>query len=353
MSVSKTKTLVIKQNIGVDISKDDFKTCVYFLDNTGRKFIKGTRSFKNTLTGFTSFMDWVEKKRNSDLAVHVTMEATGVYHENLAHFLNDNSYVVNIVLANQAKAYAKSLNLKSKTDAIDAKMLGQMGIERALEQWQPISDNMRVVKQLSRDRVTLLEEKTAISNRLHALNHSFRPDKSVIKRIKQRLALISKQLAEVERQIQSEINKDEVLQGHVENICKIKGLGMITVATILAETNGFALFTSRSQLISYAGLDVVERTSGKSVKGKTRISKKGNGHIRRALYFPAISAAKHEPNLKKLFDRVLEKSHIKMKAYVAVQRKLLLLIYALFKNNTAYDSDYLVKKNNELSILKG
>jgi len=330
MSAKKNQAKVIKQNIGVDISKDDFKVCFYHLDSSGKKFIKGTRTFKNTLAGFIAFMKWIEKKRNVELKVCITVEATGIYYENVVHFLNDNT-----------KAYAKSLNLKTKTDKVDAKMLGQMGIERDLLQWQPGSTKMRILKQLTRDRENLLEEKTALSNKLHALDYSFEPHKTVIKRMKQRLNLIKKQIKQVEKQIEQTIETDELLKQKIAKITKIKGLGLITVATIIAETNGFKLFTSRSQLISYSGYDVVEKESGTSIKGKTRISKKGNKHIRRALHFPAISAVKYEPEFKQLFDRVLNRSFIKMKAYVAVQRKLLMLIYTLFKNDSIYDPNYL------------
>ena len=121
---------------------------------------------------------------------------------------------------------------------------------------------------------------------------------------------------------------------------KVKGLGIVTVATIIAETNGFVLFTSRGQLISYAGYDVVEKQSGTSVKGRTRISKKGNKFIRRALHFPAITTVKYETHFEHLFDRIVDRSGIKMKGYVAVQRKLLVLIYTLFKNNKPYDPNY-------------
>lgn len=348
MSFKKTKATVIKQNVGVDISKDDFKVCYYHLDQQGYKFIKGTRSFKNTLLGFTGFMKWIEKKRIPDLAVRITIEATGVYYENLVYFLDDNGYVVSVVLPNQSKAYAQSLNLKTKTDKVDAKMLGQLGLERDLVQWQRSSPKMRILKQLSRDRVNLVEEKTAISNKIHALNHSFEAHKGVVKRMKQRLNLLKKQILQVEKQIEQTVQSDEVLQKKVANICTIKGLGLITVATIIAETNGFALFTSRGQLISYAGYDVVQRESGSSLKGKTRISKKGNSHIRRALFFPAISMVKHEAQFKQLFERILERSSIKMKAYVAVQRKALLLIYTLFKSDNIYDPNY--KNSNQENI---
>ncbi|HAD13144.1 MAG TPA: IS110 family transposase, partial [Saprospirales bacterium] len=106
------------------------------------------------------------------------------------------------------------------------------------------------------------------------------------------------------------------------------------------ETDGFALFKNKAQLVSFAGYDVVQRESGTSVKGTTRISKKGNSYIRRALYFPALTAVKYEPQFKDFYQRVFEKSFIKMKGYVAVQRKLLVLIYTLYKKEEPYDPQY-------------
>ena len=76
------------------------------------------------------------------------------------------------------KAWPK---LKTKTDKVDAKMLGQMGIERELFQWRRLSPNMRIIKQLTRDRVNLLNEKTMIINKMHALSYSFDPNKQVVK----------------------------------------------------------------------------------------------------------------------------------------------------------------------------
>jgi len=340
MPSKKTKVKVMKQNVGVDISKDKFQVVFYRLDQTGRKYIKGRRTFNNTLAGFTEFMKWIEKHRIADLEVRITLEATGIYHENLVHFLDDNGYYVSVILANQGKAYAKSLNIKTKTDQVDAQMLGQMGIERNLSQWHRISGNLRILKQLTRERVNLLNEKVALDNKLHALDHSFEPNKAVVKRMKQRRKMIKKQITLVEKEIEQTVQEDHVLKTRIDKVCQVKGLALITVATVVAETNGFALFNSRGQLVSYAGYDIVERQSGSSIKGKTRISKKGNSFIRSALYFPAISLVEHEPQFKQLFDRILERTGIKMKAYVAVQRKALILIYTLFKNDLEYDPNF-------------
>lgn len=337
------KPQVIKQSVGIDLSKDDFKVCLWELLSSQKKRIKGSRTFKNTLVGFKAFVAWLKKRQQAGLSIHVTLEATGVYYEQLVHFLHQNTELelrLSVILPNMAKAYCKSLNQKSKTDRIDAKLLGQMGLERDLPIWKPLSPNIFLLKQLTRDRVSLIREKTMLANKLHALKHSFNPNRKAIKRLNSRLKLLAKQIKEVEKEIAQVAQADQVLYERIEKICKIKGIGLVTVVTIIAETNGFANFTSRTQLTSYAGYDVVHQESGTSVNRKTRISKKGNAFIRRALHFPALTVVKSEPSFKQLYQRVFERTAIKMKGYVAVQRKLLLIIYTLFKKNEAYDPNY-------------
>ena len=342
---------VIKQNVGTDISKDDFKVCFYQLSinkkMTQKQTVKGSRTFKNTIKGFEKFHAWMEAKRDKNIVIRITMEATGIYYEQLVHYLNDHQENVHIsvVLPNMSKNYFKSLNIKSKTDKIDAKVLGQMGLERELKKWEPISEYIRGLKQLTRDRVGILVQKTAASNRLHAVTHSYAPSESVIKRLKEQIDFLTKQIKAVEKEIEEIINQDDFLSQRVENICEVKGVGVATLATIIAETGGFELFSSRGQVMSYAGYDIVQNESGSSIKGQTRISKKGNKFIRRALYFPALSVVKYDKNFKQVYDRVFDRSKIKMKAYVAVQRKLLILIYTLFKKNEKYDSNFKKESN--------
>ncbi|MBK6930267.1 MAG: transposase [Saprospirales bacterium] len=98
-------------------------------------------------------------------------------------------------------------------------------------------------------------------------------------------------------------------------------------------------------MVSYAGYDVVERQSGSSIKGKTRISKKEMRTSEEPYITPALSAARYDPNLHALYQRVVERNpKAKMVALVAVQRKLLVLIYTLFKNNMEYDPNYAKNK---------
>jgi len=165
-------------------------------------------------------------------------------------------------------------------------------------------------------------------------------NKPVIKQLEKVILLFDKQLKELDKMIKKHLDSDENVKQKAINICQIKGIASLSLATILAETNGFELFKNYKQLVSYAGFDVVERESGTSV-GKTRISKKGNSHIRRALFMPAFTVVtyKQKPFVD-LYNRTLEKHGIKMKSYVAVQKKLLTTIYHLWKKNEMYDPNY-------------
>ena len=126
----------------------------------------------------------------------------------------------------------------------------------------------------------------------------------------------------------------------MDQITKIKGVGEQTVAVIISETYGFELFKNAKQLISYAGYDVVENQSGNRV-GKTKISKKGNSRIRRAMFMPAFGVVKaKQTSFYNLYCRTFDKHKIKMKSYVAVQKKLLTTIYALWRKDEEFDNNY-------------
>lgn len=157
---------------------------------------------------------------------------------------------------------------------------------------------------------------------------------------------LEKGISQLEKAIHQCIEEDEVLKSKVDKIVSIKGVGIKTAAVLISETNGFANFENQAQLVSYAGYDVVENQSGKK-SGKTRISKKGNAHIRRALHLPAFGVVKNQvAPFTALHQRLMGRGKSKMQVYVAVQRKLLILIWALWRKNEAYDPAFGQKENN-------
>ena len=336
---------IFKQGVGFDVSKDKVSVC-FSQREAGKSFrVLSTKTFLLTASGFEKIIQWLELHRQEGVELHLLMEASGVYYEELAYHLNEAGYRVSVILPNKAKAFFKSLDYKSKNDSIDAKSLAQMSLERDIVQWSPPGVNLLTIKRLCRERAELLSEKTVANNRLYAKNYSKSPEDKSLERAKKLLDFLDNQVAEIEKEIEDAVKADFVLKEKIDKICGIKGIRIITAATIVAETNGFELFKNKAQLVSYAGYDVVENQSGISLNSPTRISKKGNSFIRRALYWPAITAAKHEPQFKKLFDSVFDRTRIPMKGYVAIQRKLLILIYTLFKKNEEFEPDYINVKS--------
>lgn len=159
--------------------------------------------------------------------------------------------------------------------------------------------------------------------------------------------MYEKSIDDLTEKLTEHLKSNSVYHEKIKNILVIKGVGLLTLAVLLAETNGFELFTTASQLVSYSGYDVVENQSGKR-SGKTRMSKQGNSHIRRILHMPAFSVVRcKEPIFFNLYNRVFDRSNIKMKAYVAVQKKILVIVYALWKNNEKYDANKITNSRDE------
>lgn len=347
--MSKKNLQILKQNIGLDLSKDDFKANLVVLDIEQESRSKARKKFSNTMNGIDQFFSWFEKKVDPSIKVEFTMEATGVYYEHLAYALFEKGCIVHVVLPNLANKFAESLGISSKTDKLDAFSLGRMGAERKLPRWQPASKHIKTLKTLTRERSKRLKAKTKTVNQLHALNHSKHPPKSSIKRHERLITFLEEQINDIEKDIAELIKADESLDQKIQKITSTPGLGLITVACVVAETNGFAAINNIKQLQSYAGYDIRLRESG-NWKGKSKISKKGNSHIRHALYFPAYTITRYSPHHKAFYERLLKNKRESLIASTAVQRKLLGLIYTLWKKDEYFDPHFAQKDLYESKI---
>lgn len=324
--------------VGIDIAKSSFRACIMGDEGQKKYKVLASSKFNNTAVGFEVFWDWVQKhlgKHNYE-RVEYLMEATGVYHENLAWYLHEKSVRVVIALPVQVKSFFKSEGIHSKTDKMDAQGLAKMSLIKDLRPWQPISAAIRELRFLTRYHEQLQKSLTQSRNRLHALTHSHQPTALVVNLLREQITVLEQQKKNIKEQIIEQLKTDEQLYAKAKYLTSIHGVGLLTAAVIIAETNGFELFKSQSQLTSFAGYDVLYDQSG-TIKGKTRISKKGNTHIRRILYMPALCAVKRKGVFKDLYDRVFEKSKRNMKAYTAVQRKLLMMMYTLWKKEENFD----------------
>lgn len=325
--------------VGTDISKDKFDACIKQSKAEDGFVIKGTHSFSNTLAGFKELSAWVLKRSREVSGIKFVMEATGVYYENLAYYLHSAGFQVSVELANKVRHYIQSLNIKTKTDKVDSKVLARMGLERELSLWRPMSVVYRELRDLSRLKLSYRKNQTALKNQLSAMECAHEKYEPVISLQKKQIAFYEESIGELDREMDKIARKDPGLYDKITKICTVKGLTFNTVVAVVCETNGFELFDSIRQTVSYAGLDVKLNESG-TRKGKTSISKKGNSRIREVLYMPALNAIQHNKPIADLHKRICEKNpSTRKKGVVAGMRKLLMLIYVLWKKNEVYNEN--------------
>jgi len=291
-------------------------------------------------------VSWVKQRTAEGTDLRFVLEATGVYHESLAYFLHEQGYCLSIIMPSRISNFARTLSTKTITDKTASEAIAMFGLEKKLTDWVPAAAIYKSLRQLTRERDQLVQMRTIAQNHLHAEQAEARPDSRSIERMNQQIALFNKQEEEIMGQIREAQKSHEGIRRQAAILTSVPGIGILTATTILAETNGFELIRNKKQLTSYCGLDVKEKQSGTSVKGKPRISKKGNRYLRKAMYMPALTAVRCDERFKAIFARLISRHGINMKAYVAIQRKLLELAYTLYKNNTKYNPDYLKKLEN-------
>lgn len=269
-------------------------------------------------------------------SLHTCMEATGRYHEALAFFLYQQGYMVSVVNPARTKAYAASQLSRNKNDRLDAKVIAHFCATQQPPLWTPPSPQLRTLRDLVRHLQALKDMRQQQINRLQAGDLAT----EVVSALSAHIAFIEEQIKEMELKIQALINSNPEFSEQKELLISIVGIGEVTAATILAEIGEIRAFESAGQLAAYLGLTPQNRSSGTSVRRRGRMSKKGNGRLRKALYFPAIVGMRFNPILKEFSERLLARGKGKMVVIGAVMRKMAHLIYGVLKHKSPFDPAY-------------
>lgn len=345
------KKELLKYGVGVDMGCKQFHGCITSEWSDGHLKVEATKAFSNTESGHKKFHEWVEKHRkNKDVSYQILVEVTGVYHEKLVYYLYDQGAIICVEMPKRVKRYLQSIGQYSKTDKLDSKGIAKMACERKFKKWKPASKHIRQLRTVLRHRKALIKSKNQFANQLHAIGHSSSESKKVKRSLGKMIKLLEQQIKVIEKEGLTISRRDEAQHKKAEMIAaSIPGLGILSMLTTLSETNSFEEIKSQKQLQSYAGLDVMENSSG-SYTGSTRISKRGNVHLRSAMYMPVVSMLRLKPKVfYPLYERLLKRNGgLKKKAMVAVQRKLLLMIYTLWNKNEAFNPNYESEKQTEL-----
>lgn len=216
---------IIRQVLGIDVAQKELVVCLGRMLDSWVLELYAHKVFANTAKGFEGMLLWVKKQAVETMAVRYVMEATGVYHESLAYFLEDKGYQVSIVLPNKISNYFKTLDVKTITDKTASEAIARFGLERTLDQWKRPKEIFRNMKQLTRERGQIVEHRTMAKNQLHAEQTEAFPNGKSVMRIKAQIMLFNKQVAEIKKEITSLVQKETEIEKAIEEICSIPGIG--------------------------------------------------------------------------------------------------------------------------------
>lgn len=289
-----------------------------------------TKVVANSAAGFGELRSWLAKHAVD--CAHVCMEATGVYWERLAEDLADNGFAVSVTNPAQIKAFAGALGVRTKTDAVDAKVIAEFCASANPRLWVPAPRSVRRLKALVARREALLDLRTQESNRLEVA-----PTEQVRRSIEEVMAHLQTQIEQIERQIKQDVDDDPTLREQRQLLASIPAVGEGTAAMFLAHYGGPLRFGKVRQAVAFAGLDTRKHESGSSVQGKPRLSKQGHSSIRRALYMPALTAMSRTAWGKAFTQRLLAAGKPKKLILGALMRKIVAIAYGVLKSGKPFN----------------
>lgn len=315
-------------SLGIDVGK----TALELALRDGKQApIKST--VPNNPAGHEILLDWLQDRGAGPEETCVCMEASGDFQEAVALCLHEEGYRVSVVNPRRIKGYAASQLQRTKTDPADAALIARFGRREDPRQWKPPSAAESRLQELTRARQALKKEKTRMQNRLDEAE-----DEAIRRAHRGLIDEIERQIEDLEEEIEAQVEEDQELNARCSLLDTIPGIGLQTAAIVLSELGSAERFESARQAAAYAGLVPSHRESGTSVRGNPRMSKVGNGRLRRAMYFPAITALRFNSAIKAFGNRLEKRGKEKMVIVGAAMRKLLHICYGVLKSGRPFDA---------------
>jgi len=318
--------------LGIDVAKA--KLDCLLLDSSTDK--RKSKVVANSPAGYTTLLNWLAKQNAT--TAHVIMEPTGVYHEAAALALTDAGLRLSLINPAQLRNYAQGIGVKTKTDAIDSLVLARYGAAQRPAPWQPPAPFVRTLQALLARRDAVAGDLQREKNRAEKAAATDIPQR-VQSSIDTSIAFLTEELEKLQQAINQHIDQHPDLRDKRELLETIPGIGE-RVATHFTALLTAHNFTYAEQAASYIGLIPILKESGSSVRGRPRLSKAGPAHLRKLLYMPAIVAIQHNPHIKALYDRLLQRGKSKMAALGAAMRKLVHLCFGVVKSGIPYDKNW-------------
>lgn len=311
--------------LGLDVAKH--KVDVALLNQSNKLKHK---AIKQTPEGFQELQNWLLRQGVDH--VHACLEATGIYSEDLAIFLQAQGHLVSVVNPARISAFAKTQLSRNKTDKIDAELIAQFCQTQNPEPFIAPPPALRELQSLVRHLDNLTESLQKEKNRLET-NKS----KAIVQSIQTVIRVLEQEIQKTKKKIEDLFKNHPDIKNDRDLLATIPGIGNLTASKLLAEIPQIKKYQSAKQLVAFAGLNPQHHLSGATVYKKARLSKIGSSRIRKMLFMPALVAKTHGQAFKTFENKLLKNGKAKMTIVGAIMRKLLHIAYGILKTNKPFD----------------
>jgi transposase len=318
----------MKQIIGIDVSKQ--KLDLTWLRSEAPLKLK-SKVFSNDKAGHKALVQWCLSQTQCEPGqLHVVMEATGIYHEALAYYLNENGVAVSVVNPAKLRGYANSLGARTKTDKKDSVVIARYGASQSPALWQPEAHEIRQLKALLARYNAIDKDVLRESNRLEKAQIAA-VSGEVIRSIETILTDLQEEKARLKGLIDDHIDQNPGLKNDRHLLESIPGVGAVISSHMLAVI-GSRDFENARQCAAFIGLNPVQHESGSSVRKRSHLAKNGQASIRAKLYMAAVVAIRYNPDIQ----RLLANGKTRMAALGAAMRKLVHICFGVLKHQKPY-----------------
>ena len=324
-----------KHFLGIDVSKDYFDAVVILDGNKGKSF---HNQFVNDYKGIKSLCKWLKEEGSTYENTLVCLEHTGMYGKLIINYLTSFKFDIWVEMSLKI---IRSIGLqRGKNDKIDAERIAYYAMKNQ-EEAQIYEPPRKVIEQLKK-LISLREH--LVTTRAMLLRNSkelkgFEPELSILyaKFCKSTVKGLEADLKNIEKELDNIIKSDENLSNVYEKSTSVTGVGKVTTLYLICYTNEFKMYETPRQLACYCGVVPFEYTSGKSIKGRSRVHYMANKKLKKQLHMCAISSIRAKGDCKDYYDRKVAEGKNKMLVINNVRNKLIHRICACIRNNKNYE----------------
>lgn len=335
--MSTTKQNSYSHYLGVDVSKLTLDLCL--INQEGQ--ILEQSQIVNSTESWTLVKTFIEKHKLTVDKVLICGEHTGMYTYHLMSWVIQGAHVW--VESGKRIKYSQGI-LRGKNDAKDASRIAHYALRHVkdVRLWQPLSETIETLRQLSALRERLLQAFIAIDvpmkeqknfmqeNHFQLLEELTDPATQALK----------EQIKAIEQKIMQTIENDDNLKNQLTLLDSIPGIATKVATKLIVKTNGFTAFKNARKFACHAGIAPFDYSSGSSVKAKDQVSIHADKELKTTLHLAAMAAIRTPGVIQDYYKRKIETGKSKMSALNAVRNKIVLIAFSVIKNNNLFDNNF-------------